>query len=221
MANSNLVSTQTLKRKKQARKAKMIECALELFIQQGIENTTMNEVAEAASIGIASAFRYVENKHVLVIETATLLWKNLSDNLLQSLPDHYQNLKGLEQISCLLNLFKSFYVQKPSLFQFLEQFDNYVVSYRLDPSMLEEYESKVLNFKPVFIEALDRGKQDGSIRTQEDSLVLYYTITHQLLALIAKLVMRGQVLPSDEHVSKEAQLDCVIRMIMAYLSHRT
>jgi hypothetical protein len=50
-----------------------------------------------------------------------------------------------------------------------------------------------------------------------DTQLLYLTMTHQLMSLIAKLVLRGHVLRSDDLILGEAQLDCVIDMITSYL----
>lgn len=211
------VSTTTLKRQKQARKEWMTERALELFLVAGIETTTMNEVAIASSSGIASAFRYFETKHHLVVATASLLWQRLSHEVTQSIPHHFETFTGLEQVAFMLGLFKSFYIQKPQLFGFLEQFDNYVIIHQIGQDLLDDYENKVLWFQPFMMKMIEKGKQDLSIRSDIDSQLLYFTITHLLMSLIAKLVLRGRVLRSDDLIFKEAQLDCVLDMIKSYL----
>lgn len=213
------ISTQTLRRKKNLRKMHMIGCALDLFRSQGIEATSLNEVAHVSSLSIASVFRYIENKHLLVIASATLLWEKLYIDVKQSLPPNFNDHNGLEQVAILLSVFKSFYINDASIFRFIEEFDTYVITHNIQRNMLVDYEAKVLAFKPLFMQSLDLGKHDGSINGALDSLLLYYTITHQLFALIAKLVTRGQILDSDMLVAKEAQLECVIQMILVYLSH--
>ena len=215
--NQDNLSTTTLKRQKQARKEVMIERALELFLNSGIESTTMNDVAKASSSGIASAFRYFETKHHLVVATATLLWERLSLEVTHSIPNNFETYTGLEQVAFMLSLFKSFYVDKPDMFRFLEQFDNYVIAHQLSEELLDGYEDKVLWFQPSMMKMIDKGKQDLSIRPDIDTQLLYLTMTHQLMSLIAKLVLRGHVLRSDDLILGEAQLDCVIDMIKAYL----
>lgn len=216
--NQLKASTQTLKRQKQVRKSKMIQHALDLFCANGIESTTFNDVAEASSLGVASAFRYFESKHHLVVATASLLWEQIAHDTHQSFPSHFKALSGLEQVTFMLNLFKSFYLDKPYLFRFLEQFDNYVITHQLDQSLLEDYEEKVLFFKPLMIGMIEKGKQDGSIKRNIDAELLYLTMTHQLMSLIAKLVLRGHILRSDDTGFEQAQLDCVIDMIKSYIS---
>jgi AcrR family transcriptional regulator len=212
------VSTQTLKRQKQARKEIMIEHALQLFLSAGIESTTMNDVANASKSGVASAFRYFETKHHLVVATASLLWEQIAHDIHQSFPSNFKTLSGLEQVTFMLSLFKSFYMQKPTVFRFLEQFDNYVIAHQLDETLLDGYEDKVLFFQPLMLNMIQKGKQDGSIKAELDSQLLYLTMTHQLMSLIAKLVLRGHILRSDDLSLGEAQLDCVIEMIQAYIS---
>lgn len=215
--NQLKASTQALKRQKEARKNTMVQHALILFCEQGIEATTFNDVASASSLGVASAFRYFESKHHLVIEASTLMWRQLLDEVKASFPSQFNTYTGLEQIRFILNLFKSFYLTQPAYFRFIEEFDQYVLTHQLSQTMLKDYEHHVLSFQPLMIAMIEKGKHDHSIRQELDSMLLYLTITHQLMSLISKLVSRGHVLSSDDMISGEAQLECVIDMIVSYI----
>ena len=57
-------------RKKQAMKQHIYNCALELFMKNGYENTTVDEIAEAADIGRATFFNHYPVKEDVLHEIA-------------------------------------------------------------------------------------------------------------------------------------------------------
>ena len=56
---------------KQKRKAAILESAEKLFLQKGIDNTTMNDIAKETNIGVATLFRYFPKKEIIIITIAT------------------------------------------------------------------------------------------------------------------------------------------------------
>jgi AcrR family transcriptional regulator len=205
-----------LEQQKRDRRNHIVFCALNVFEEQGIDQSTMNEIAEVAQVGIATIFRYFESKKQLVIEAAQLLWENEYHSLNKFLPEDFDQMNGLNQLQQILSIFKFYFQKRPEIFRFLEQFDNYVANEKIEISELEVYEHHVLALKDPILQAIDKGRNDKSIRTDFDETLFYLTITHQLMSLVSKLVLRGKILSSDLEVSGEAQIDVVLSMIIGY-----
>ena len=66
--------SETRKEKKDSRIQAIIECTFGLFSENGIENISMNDIAVASKIGVASLYRYFQTKEELAIEVAIYAW---------------------------------------------------------------------------------------------------------------------------------------------------
>ncbi len=206
-----------LEQQKQDRRNHIVLCALHVFEERGIDQSTMNEIADEAQVGVATIFRYFDNKKQLVIECAQRLWENEYNFLNSYLVNDFDQLSGLKQLEHILSVFKVYYNKRPGIFRFLEQFDNFVANENIDLSELEVYEHRVLELRQPILKAIDKGRMDKSIRDDFDETLFYYTIAHQLISLVSKLVLRGRILRSDLEVSGEAQIDVVLSMIVEYV----
>lgn len=206
-----------LNQQKSDRRKHIVSNALHVFFDIGIEQATMNEVAAASRVGVATVFRYFETKKQLVIEAAQLLWENEHHLINHYLPDDFDDFNGLRQLEHILFVFKYYYQERPGVFRFLEQFDNFIANEKIDVIELENYEYRVLTWKEPIFNAIKKGQLDQTIRLDFDKEVFYLSITHLLMSLASKLVIRGQILSSDLEVTGEAQLDFVLSMIIDHV----
>lgn len=70
---------------------------------------------------------------------------------------------------------------------------------------------------PVMIDALELGKKDGSINQCLNSEQYYMTITHTLMSLSQKLILRNIILTSDNDFEGRMQLELVKDMALKYI----
>ncbi|MTI70066.1 MAG: helix-turn-helix transcriptional regulator [Firmicutes bacterium] len=206
--------------RKKKRRKEIIKVALEVFKEKGIDNTKMTDVAKKAEFGVATLYRYFNTKADLVIETATLLWDeeiNVINNMLNE--KTFTELKAIKRVRKILELFLDIYYNHQDTLSFLEQFDNYIVKENIPEDKLENYEENVINIKESIIKAINEGKIDGSIRKDIDVDVFYVTITHSLMSLCQKLVLRGKILTNDNVVKENEQIQLLIDMAIDYISN--
>jgi AcrR family transcriptional regulator len=205
---------------KQHRKNEVILAALEVFSARGIENTTMVDVANAAHVGVASLYRYYHTKFDLALESATVLWiDQINPCFMAVIDESYPKQSGLDQVMRLLKVTPRLVTELPEALRFLEYFDNFIVSQSIDHTRLKGYGEVFGPAKSVFMEAMIKGQKDGSIREDLDQEAFYLTITHTLMSLSQKLILRGNVVDSDESVGKLQQIDLVIDMAKTYIKH--
>lgn len=57
-----------------ARKEDIIDATICEFIENGIDNSKISDIAKRAEVGTITVYRYFETKPKLVIECATKLW---------------------------------------------------------------------------------------------------------------------------------------------------
>lgn len=70
-------------RKKQATRAAIESTALDLFAQQGYDETTLAQIAEAAGVAPRTIFSYFESKEDIVFADEPFFHQRLQDALLQ------------------------------------------------------------------------------------------------------------------------------------------
>ena len=205
---------------KERRKDEIVLIAIEVFKDKGIDKTKMTDIAEMAEIGVATLYRYFNTKFELVMASATALWEQKISILYSKLYEPaFMEQNGAERVRIILSLFIDIYQKYPEFISFLEHFDNYIVKESIPLEKLEGYESVIINPKASIFSAIDQGKKDGSIKSNIDNDIFYITITHSLMSLCQKLILRGTILRSDKDVEGETQLKLLIDMAMVYLIH--
>ena len=207
--------TDNLKKK---RKEEVVAAAIAIFKEKGIDQTKMMDIAEKAEVGVASVYRYFKTKFDLVIAAATWLWQEEISSLYHQFYNAaFDELSGAEQVRAILGIFINIYLEYPEYMSFLEYFDNYIVKEEILAEKLEAYEQSIMDLKTGLFNAIEQGKRDGSIKESIESNSFYITITHALMSLSQKLILRGTILKSDYEVQGEQQLWMLIEMAMGYI----
>lgn len=203
------------------RKEEVVSAAVEIFKKQGIEDTKMTDIAKRAGVGVASVYRYFITKLDLVIEAARMFW----DEKITELCDYYTqetflNKSGIIKVKEILEVFLKLFQDDQDFIKFIYEFDSYVVREKISAEKLKFYEENILDLKLIIVSAFESGKEDGTIRSDINIEQFYFTITHALMSLCQKLVLRGHVLKSDQCVDGEAQIKMIIDMAVGYIENK-
>lgn len=201
-----------------ARKEVIVDAAIQEFIENGIDNSKISDIAKRAEVGTITVYRYFENKPKLVIECATKLWNREMDSMKPLFfPEHFDNLNGFSQVKHILEVLSSLYERCPVMLRLLEQFDNYIVKERIQKEQLQQYEAGIIDTRESLLSAIKTGQKDGTIRSDIDAIHFYATTTHAVIALSQKLLMRGDVIQSDADTNAKTQIALLIDMALYYL----
>lgn len=206
---------------KQKRKEEVIAAAVEVFKEKGIENSKMTDIAEKAKVGVASVYRYFKTKPELAIEAAVKFWEEEIELLYDKyVNESFEKLNGLERVEKILGVFRVLYINHQDFIRFVEEFDNYIVKEKISAERLDVYENNIIGLKKTMLEALSAGKKDGSIAENIDGESFYITITHTLMCLCQKLVLRGNIIKSDKDIKAEDQIELVIAMGLSFIKNK-
>lgn len=203
---------------KENRREQIIKAAIDVFKEQGIDNTKMVDVAQRAQFGVATVYRYFKNKTELVIASATWLWdEELSNINALFYKESFSEHKAIDRIRKILTLFLDMYLHHSDILGFLEQFDNYVVKNEISSENLESYETSVISIKKDILQSMAQGKIDGSIKEGIDENLFYITATHSLMSLCQKLILRGKIISKDDEIAGYDQISLLIEMLLSYI----
>lgn len=83
---------------KQQRRQNIIQIAKDLFLEQGVQNIQMQDVADAAGVGIATIFRYFPKKEYLVIAASNTITNEMATDIGRIVEQTVPALIKIEQI---------------------------------------------------------------------------------------------------------------------------
>lgn len=203
------------------KKKKILDVALQLFSEKGIEQTNMTDIAKESNVGVASLYRYFENKNNLVVETGIEAWRQINSKYKDDVDAIMSTgLKGIIKLENLLNLFYKIFTEERAFVCFLDGFDNYIVNNNVSADSLINYEKEVLKIDPYIQKVYKIGINDHSIKRIKDIDLFIRTIGHTLIALSQKVFIRNKIVTND---SKEKLLDemkLMIQMIISYAKNK-
>lgn len=204
-----------LKRKIE-KKEKVISVARDLFLKEGIQNVSMNEIAASSSFGVASLYRYFKTKTNLVIEVGISLWNKVKQDLLRIEKESLKK-SGFYNLKQYIDYYVSLFQKEPNFFRFIHLFDDYVLSEKINKDKLASYNQILLEIQDIFKSCLKRGQEDNTIRKDFDFTTTYYAFSKALLSLSQKLILEGDLLTSDEESSPLDQLNCLKDLMLNYI----
>ncbi|MEG0283321.1 MAG: TetR/AcrR family transcriptional regulator [Erysipelotrichales bacterium] len=150
-----------LSRTKSKRRIKIVETAYEMFIENGISSTSMNDVAEQCGITRRTIYNYFESKNDLL--NYLMLEKTEKVD-----PDFHltfdESLSGVENLRKVLQInFESYYKHMKD-FLFITQVRT-ELSYRLNKRLNDPRSYKMHQaFISEIEEVIKRGQDDGTIK---------------------------------------------------------
>lgn len=203
---------------KDKRMERAVTVCAALFLEHGIENIKMTDIAEESGIGVATLYRYFGTKSGISAAAMTFLWNDLKA-LFSGIFDSetFTGQTGIKQVQDLLRMFIVMYSAHRDFMRLLGEFDRMILDEEMPKEELVEYERSVINFYPVFENAFRKGLEDGTVRDGVDARLFYTTYAHVLTELSKKFI-NGEILPSDDFSDAERELETVIDCAVRYLA---
>ena len=143
----NDLSSKNLKNKRILR---AVSVGAELFMERGIENVRMTDIADESGIGVATLYRYFGTKTSIAIEVMTFLWRDLK-SLFSGVFDSpaFTSQTGIKQLGDLMKMFIVLYSGHRDFMKLLGEFDRFVIHENVPREQLVKYEESVINFYPM------------------------------------------------------------------------
>jgi len=175
---------------------KIIEEAEKLFLEKGIFETRMKDIAERAGLSRNSLYRYYRDKSdlaVTIIENIFSRFESLMGDSFEKLLSD-SSLSGLEKLRESIRILWVNGENSPDG-KLIAEFDAYYSGSRLTEEMKEKF-IRLDNprYTKRLIALIDEGKRDGSIRPELDSHLTFVTVLNGVRALSQRITLRGDVL---------------------------
>jgi hypothetical protein len=163
-------------------------------------------------------YRYFKTKPDLAVEVACRFWQQEINELYKDYTgEEFLDKNGITKVKEILEVFIKLYKEHTEFMRFIDEFDRYVVKEKISKEKLKAYEENIIDLKSICMDGIITGKKDGTIREDLCEDQFYFSISHALMSLCQKLILRGDVLQSDEHIHGEEQIKMIIEMAVKYI----
>jgi AcrR family transcriptional regulator len=170
----------------------ILHAALELFVERGFHGTAVPEVAERASVGAGTIYRYFASKEALVNELYQRHKSLITGRVLRDFP---LTASAREQYATLWRRMVAYAREEPVAFAFLE-LHNHGSYLDAESKALEE---RITTFG---IEFIRQAQARGDIRPA-DPLLLISIVMGAFVGLVRKSAECGLVLDDDAWTTAE------------------
>ena len=106
-----------------------IDVSAKMFLQNGIENVKMTDIADECGIGVATLYRYFGTKTGITIAAMTHLWDEMKA-MFSGVFDSpvFKSQTGLKQCSDLMRMFIVLYDAHPTFMKLLSGWEGFITS---------------------------------------------------------------------------------------------
>lgn len=175
-------------------KQQVIETALSLGLQKGIDHVSIREIAHAAGLTERSVYRYFESRGDLILSVTYLFWDKLSQWVQSQVAQNdHPELTGLEQAKLLMRIYSRLYIEHPEYVRFILGVEMALHSAGITASIRSRPPGRFDTSNSPMARALRQGQKDGSIHKDADIKMVYYNAYDAILG-----TMQRQLLDSTD-----------------------
>ena len=192
----------------------MLAEGFRLFAEKGIEPVTMQEVADACRLGVATLYRYYNTKLALVIAIGVRKWKDYGEYVNEQRKQRRADeMTAARELDFYLDFYIDLYRNHKDMLRFNQDFNNYVQHEGATAEQLYPYMESINVFAGMFSELFEKGKKDGTIRTALPKEKMFAATSHIMLAVAVRYA-QGLLLSGDNEVDMTNEIMLVKRMIL-------
>ena len=209
-------------RRTQQREQKILEAAIALFCEKGLEETSIDEIAGRAGVGSATIYRYYETKAQLAIQSGVEYWKKIAQQYLNLTEiKGYSDMTGLKQLECIMDALVMIFEKERGFLKYLQEFEVFVRRYEIDMERLAAYEESIMSLKPRVTDALEKGLQDGTLSFEWSPNEVCYSLAHTAFGVMKRFAWNGSMLELDSQVELILQVKIAIKLLIRGLTAGT
>ncbi|MDP6560525.1 MAG: TetR/AcrR family transcriptional regulator [Candidatus Binatia bacterium] len=141
------------------KKPDIMRAALKLFVEKGIDGTTIREIAQEAGVGEGTLYRHFTGKEEMA-------WQLFYQNLMRFTQDLRQQVEKAsgdcrQKIRAAVKAYFEFAEEKPLLFSYLLLGEH---------TELKKFPQEALRPKDILIQLVEEGKKAGTCRELDSQL---------------------------------------------------
>lgn len=206
-------------RERLQRQNDIIDTAERLFFSKGIENTTMDEVAELAELSKGTLYLYFRNKEDLyhaIVERGLVILLEMFEKVVEKVDT------GIDRIHEIGRAYEAFHRQYPDYFTLMLHHENM----EIDLSKIEEDSfigrcNRMGNrIFSLIQEVVGEGMQDGSIRSDLDPVKLSLVVWGHATGIMQIIRAKKTVIENIFNIDAEEIISYSFELMRKYIESR-
>jgi len=197
-------------REKARRETTIMDAAEKLFFAKGAENTSMDEIAEAAELSKGLLYFYFKSKEDLIHSIVHRGLSILGGFFQQAL---HENEEGIMQARAIGEAYIRFSREYPNYFGLMAWFENVRTADPVPGTYSYDCQEKGKNVLGLLVQAVVNGIEDGTIRSDLDPMetaVMLWGMTHGIIT-VAGYKQHGHDRRMDPDTLMSATMDFISR----------
>lgn len=204
------------RREAERRKKQIIEAGFRLFSKEGIENVTLQRVADEADVGIATLYKYFLTKERLVIAISRSIWGDAWQKVLERQGSAgFDKFTAYQSIRLYTDEIIRIYRENPEFLRFSGEYKTFVNKVEVDREQLKEHLDVLEPIGILFHRMYEKAKIDHSIRTDIPEQQMFTTVIITMLS-IAERYAQGIVWAASDREDYTQELIYLQEMILAW-----
>jgi AcrR family transcriptional regulator len=201
--------------KRRERKDLIIAKARETFLQKGLFNTVMDDIADRVGLTRRTLYRYFKTKEDLAYETTIVLlkeWNDYQKMIFDSLEGN-----GIERLESFLNNLIDYMSNKIEVMKYLGEFDFCFqdgTTLELDTNVIVRFDEIILESDRLITEIINLGQEDKSIKSDFDVKLMVATISNILWSFGQRVAIRDKIIMKE---SGFPGLDLIKNQVSIYI----
>lgn len=197
-----------------ARREAMLREGFRLFAQKGIEPVSMQEVADACKVGVATLYRYFNTKLALVIAIGTRQWEDYAEYARDLREKRNADaMTAAQYLSFYLDFYIDLYQNHKDLLCFNQNFNNYVQHEGATEEQLRPYLAAVGALGGFSRKIYEKGRLDGTIRTDVPVEKMFAATSHIMLAVAVRYA-QGLLFSAEDEADRTEEFELLKRALL-------
>lgn len=179
---------------KEAKRAEIIEAALEVFMDKGFEKASISNIAAKAGVGKGTVYEYFENKNQIIDLSFAFFMERMGMDQLHELVN--LEIPAKEKLKTLIDNMAGIVLSEENSKIVNMMFNLWAESMRVKDvkSIIYEDMSKMYaHFRGTIAAIIDEGKEAGDFRPEIDSVGLAAVIIGALDGMMVQWVLAKEI----------------------------
>lgn len=204
-------------REKEQRRQEIIAAAEKVFFKQGVDNATMDDVAEQAELSKATLYLYFSSKE----EIYAAIYLKGQETLFKMIDKATDKISDTrEKIAAYISTVISFQKKYPDYFEAFFYFLTKEVNISEESCYVQQHRKSGQEFLKGWVKLIQKGKKEGLIRGNLNEIPVAVILWMQLIGFLKIFPKLKKPLKKDFDVTEDQILSEYFELILSGMSRK-